>query len=403
MTSPFVAEALSQLKRNRKFLELFFWFLLAALLLATGTYQVNLIFNIPTAYDPQQLFKGLLFLTAGFFALIAAIAKALRAWKSWEIVAAGGLEYKPFWYSLYIGFGYTIFGGVYILFSTQIAHAFAENAHFLKNIELIKGYLFVAVTGILICIFTYFFCKKIVYNARTVLLQKEAIAEASHRATTGVFAASIAHDAGNILACLRFCLELLRRNLGKSTDSKDVLSNMANAINELSVLNKRLAQTGQQSLIIEKFYRNIVDDVRNALSLAKANARTRNCQISLEGDSVICSYFNPNLINDMLLNLILNAADATNGTGKIIVYIYNIQGEIFIEIHDDGPGIPAEQRQNIFETFFTTKKTGSGLGLLTVKTCVELHFGSVRADSSPLLGGAVFVIKLPILMDNTSH
>lgn len=350
----------------------------------------------PLKQDPQEILKGILLLTAGIVALLTAISKSLRIWKSWEIVAAGGLEHKPFWYSLYIGLSYMIFGGVYILFSTEIAHALAENAYLLKNIELTKGYIFVGGTGLFIWIVTYFFCKKIVHSARTVLFQKETIAEVSHRATTGVFAASIAHDAGNILACLRFCLELLRRETEVKSENQDVFKTMSNAINELSSLNKRLAQTGEHTMVVEKLYRNLVDDIRNALALAKANHRTRDCQIVLEGDDVIFSYFNPNLINDMILNLILNAADATGGSGKIIVYVYQIQSDIAIEVHDNGPGIPSDQRENIFETFFTTKTTGTGLGLLTVKTCVELHFGSIRVDTSPLIGGAVFIIKLPI-------
>lgn len=385
-----------QAKKNYKFLVLFAWFLVAGLLLASGAYYINSLFQ-SSNYNFQDLLTGCLVLVAGIIALIAAIMKSIHEWHNWEVSAAGGLEYKPFWYSLYIGFGYMIFGGIYILFSTEIAHALAENALFLKSIELTKGYVFVTATGIFIWVVTYFFCKKIAQSARTVIFQKETIAEVSHRATTGVFAATIAHDAGNILACLRFCLELLKRDI--DPNSQEVLNTMGNAVNELSSLNKRLAQTGEHTMVIEKFYRNLVDDVRNALALAKANHRTGNCQIVLEGDDSLFAYFNPNLMSDMVLNLVLNAADATEGSGKIIVYIYKIQSEIFLEVHDNGPGIPPEQRENIFATFFTTKKTGTGLGLLTVKTCVELHFGSIRVATSPLLGGAVFIIKLPISAD----
>lgn len=371
------------------------WIILAITCLGVGGRKLYPIINDPSLLKSDALIGPMGLLLTGCVCLIFAISQVLKSLKNWEVVAAKNLQARPFWYGLYIATGYAVIGSLYILFSTEIAHVLAQNAGFLKDIELIKGYLFIGLTSLFLFIFIYFFCEKIVQDARSLLAQKEALAEATHQATAGILASSIAHDAGNILACLRFCLELLKRAATNPEKQKEIFPNMANAINELSTLNKRLLQTGQQGIITQHSYRNLVEEAYNALSLAKANTRTRNCHISLEGDKVIFCYLNPHLLHDMLLNLILNAADATNGEGNVIIYIYKIHKEIYIEVHDNGPGIPMAKRSEIFNTFYTTKHTGSGLGLLTVKTCAELHHGIVEVDQSPLLGGALFRTILP--------
>jgi signal transduction histidine kinase len=64
-----------------------------------------------------------------------------------------------------------------------------------------------------------------------------------------------------------------------------------------------------------------------------------------------------------------------------------------LEVHDNGPGIPVAERQRIFEPFFTTKADGTGLGLMSVKACAEVHHGHVTVQASPL-GGACFVVEM---------
>ena len=65
-----------------------------------------------------------------------------------------------------------------------------------------------------------------------------------------------------------------------------------------------------------------------------------------------------------------------------------------VEVHDDGPGIPAALREKIMEPFFTTKEDGNGLGLLSLKLCAEQHGARIRIDTSHL-GGACFALVSP--------
>jgi len=96
----------------------------------------------------------------------------------------------------------------------------------------------------------------------------------------------------------------------------------------------------------------------------------------------------------MLLNLILNAADATHGRGRIDVRLRRAEDMAILEVNDDGPGVPAERRGAIFDAFYSSKAHGTGLGLLTVKVTAEEHGGAVEVETSDL-GGACFRVRLP--------
>jgi two-component system sensor histidine kinase HydH len=94
------------------------------------------------------------------------------------------------------------------------------------------------------------------------------------------------------------------------------------------------------------------------------------------------------------MNLILNSAEATGNSGEILVRLKEDNGTVFLEVHDNGPGISEEIKENIFNPFFTTKKNGNGLGLLSLKIFADQHNGSIDISNS-YLGGACFSISFP--------
>lgn len=303
-------------------------------------------------------------------------------------------HFKALIYSVYIALGYILFGILYIATSTQWAKKTAYSLDHFKYLELFKGYCFIGLTGFFLLLFSYWIFRRILQDTEKIFIQKEALIEASKRATTGVFAASIAHDAGNILASLRFCLELLNRKNTLDKADPDLWETMKRAINELSELNRRLLKTGQFS-DKELHTQDLIEEIKGIVALARVNQRVKNCNIMIEGDEKIYCAFNPSLMNEMLLNLILNAADATDEKGKILIYAYQLQNQVHVEIHDNGIGISDEIKEKMFTPFFTTKSHGTGLGLLTVKVCTEFHGGHLNIDHSSLLGGAVFSIIFP--------
>jgi signal transduction histidine kinase len=103
----------------------------------------------------------------------------------------------------------------------------------------------------------------------------------------------------------------------------------------------------------------------------------------------------PDLTRATLLNLVLNAAQALQGSGRITVSTAaRPAGMVEMQVRDTGPGIPPEIREQVFEPFFTTKVRGGGLGLPIAQRTAELHGGSLTV-ACPAEGGTVFTLTLP--------
>jgi len=97
-------------------------------------------------------------------------------------------------------------------------------------------------------------------------------------------------------------------------------------------------------------------------------------------------------IEGVLSNLINNAIHAIDGHGEIDVTVSNDSKMITIQVKDSGSGIPTENLEKIFEPMFTTKKTGTGLGLVICKSIIEQHGGSISVSNKP----TTFTIKIPV-------
>ena len=99
----------------------------------------------------------------------------------------------------------------------------------------------------------------------------------------------------------------------------------------------------------------------------------------------------------MLVNLLLNAAQALSGRGRLSVELASRGEQVELTVDDDGPGIPAHDHERVFQPFVSTKAPGegTGLGLALCRKLVEAHGGTISADASPL-GGARLRVSLPV-------
>jgi two-component system sensor histidine kinase PilS (NtrC family) len=102
----------------------------------------------------------------------------------------------------------------------------------------------------------------------------------------------------------------------------------------------------------------------------------------------------PDQIRQVLWNLLVNACQAS-ATARVTVRCRSEPGGAILEVEDDGPGIAPEDLPQIFTPFFTTKASGTGLGLATVQRLVDAHGGSVSVRSGPGQG-ACFTVHLPV-------
>ena len=137
------------------------------------------------------------------------------------------------------------------------------------------------------------------------------------------------------------------------------------------------------------------DCIRSALVIARNNLKDKAEVISQLGElpRIPCA---PSQINQVLLNLFTNAAQAIDGFGRILIKTWADDSAVFISVQDTGKGMPPEVRARIFDPFFTTKPVGqgTGLGLSISFKIIQDHNGSIRVASEPGRGTR-FLISLP--------
>jgi C4-dicarboxylate-specific signal transduction histidine kinase len=142
-------------------------------------------------------------------------------------------------------------------------------------------------------------------------------------------------------------------------------------------------------------------DVRDGIcdTLILLGARLENVEVELELAEIPKIYCNPAELNQVWTNIIVNAADAMSGTGKMIIRTYSTPTHVYVDVEDYGPGIPDDLKTRIFQASFTTKSTGTqfglGLGLAISTDIINKHGGSFSV-SDPDHVGATFVVQLPL-------
>jgi PAS domain S-box-containing protein len=229
---------------------------------------------------------------------------------------------------------------------------------------------------------------------------EEALRESEKLAATGRLAASIAHEINNPLEAVANLLYLAKRQPERATTF------LVTAEQELD----RIAEITRHTL---GFYRDTstpvkmsVADIANGV-LALYDRKLRFKKVSVKKrfsqDTEICGF--PGEIRQVLANLVVNAIDAMGPEGRMRIKIspaheWSGSGRIGVRftILDNGPGIPAEHLQKIFEPFYTTKKdVGTGLGLWLTQNLVRKHNGTivVRSATDPARRGTAFSIFFP--------
>jgi signal transduction histidine kinase len=103
-------------------------------------------------------------------------------------------------------------------------------------------------------------------------------------------------------------------------------------------------------------------------------------------------------LEQLFLNLLLNAQEATPAEGRIVVRVARVDDRATVEITDSGPGIPADTLERVFDPFFTTKQRGSGLGLTVCAGIAAAHRARLRAANA-IDGGARFTVDFPLAID----
>ncbi|MFZ5438386.1 MAG: sensor histidine kinase [Myxococcota bacterium] len=289
---------------------------------------------------------------------------------------------------------YMVLATSWILASGAIASAAARDAAELEQLERLKGLGFVLSTGALLFIGSLFVLRRLAEDLEREAKARETMLQLERHSLAGLFVSSIAHDANNVATVIGSMLYQLNESKTLDADDRAAVHDADEALQRLQRLFADLKALGRTDQLRTE-ERDLVAMSRQVVELLHGHSLVKHCRVRVVADGPVSLPLIPALIEQTLINLIINAADATGGRGTIEVHVKRDGADALLEVHDDGPGVPAEQEAALFKAFKTTKPHGTGLGLLSVKECAARHEGSVGYRRSPL-SGACFFVRLPL-------
>ena len=226
-------------------------------------------------------------------------------------------------------------------------------------------------------------------------LHQTQMSRAEHFATLGELATGLAHEIRNPLAGIAGVIEIVSRDLPPDSPARSVIKD---AKEEALQINRILTELLDTARPRPPQFRvsDICLTAEHAVMFARQQAVTKRITIEMDVSGAIPPVdHDPNQINQVLLNLLLNAIQSMEKPGAVRVLLDTDGDDVLIAVTDQGKGIPPENLPNIFRPFFTTKGHGTGLGLSLARRTVEAHGGQIDVTSEAGKGSR-FEIRLPI-------
>lgn len=229
---------------------------------------------------------------------------------------------------------------------------------------------------------------------------EEQLFQAQKLSSVGALASSITHEFNNILTTVINYARMGLRHTDEATRTKSFERILAAGQRASRITTGMLAYARNSSDRQEPTdLKRLLDDV---LVLVQKDLQMHRIVVDLDAPRSVWAIANGSQIQQMLMNLIVNARQAMNEHGRLKLVIRDNPGEGWAEISvgDTGCGIPAEQLPHIFDTFYTTKTAdargqgGTGLGLSLCRRIIESHQGRIRVESH-VGQGTTFTLKLP--------
>jgi signal transduction histidine kinase len=248
-------------------------------------------------------------------------------------------------------------------------------------------------------------------DARTAELQEIQVQlmQSEKLSSLGQLVAGVAHELNNPIGFVHANLQLLDEYIEKFSQAR---SDGADTEKIRDAIAKLLARSREGTHRVKE----IVQDLRTFSRMDQAQLQDADLHEELDrtirfmeprfkdGVTVVRNYGDlprvrcyPGQLNQVFLNLLMNACDAMDSRGSIEITTSRTDDGVRLEIRDDGPGVPPELLNRLFDPFFTTKEVGkgTGLGLSLSHGIIERHRGKFSVNSN-LGEGATFVIELPL-------
>jgi putative PEP-CTERM system histidine kinase len=239
----------------------------------------------------------------------------------------------------------------------------------------------------------YDFLKTLARQATSAIMNarlSEELAEAREMEAVGKISSFVLHDLKNLVSTLSLSVENAFDNINNPHFQKDMLKTLSNTVDKMKGMIKKLSdmpKKGELNLQAVNLVPLIKETVKSFL-YGKIN-------VEVEYPEQLISRIDAEEIKRVMVNLILNAVEATN-SGNVNVKISTEDGMARIIVSDNGRGMPKEYiEKHLFKPFHTTKKNGMGIGLYQCKSIVEAHGGNIKVKSKQD-SGTEFTVYLPL-------
>ncbi len=234
--------------------------------------------------------------------------------------------------------------------------------------------------------------------------------EVSRRlASIGSLTANVGHEVKNPINAMVVHLELLRDKLAETPGVNGAMRHVEVLASEMSRLDRVVQTLADFSRPLEPVLHDqeLLPIAQAVVNLISEEASSNNVVVTLAettGGSSVCVLCDAELMRQALLNIALNAMQAMPNGGTLHLHVTRDRGTALITVRDTGTGIPPETLNRIFDLYFTTKATGSGIGLAMTYRIVQLHGGLVEVrsetDQENPEHGTTFTLRLPLAVRN---
>ncbi len=226
-------------------------------------------------------------------------------------------------------------------------------------------------------------------SAEARVATETALVSAMQDAELGRLLPGLVHDLNNLLTIILGHADLAASHPERAADSCERIIAASSLCRELS--------TRALNLVRGESGRRRSSDLRpwlqGVIRLCWPRDDTRSLSVELPDRAALCC-FDPAMLGRSVLNLLVNARQWTAPQGRILVRLSLVEQSIELSVEDDGPGIPQADQARVFETGFSRREHGTGLGLAQVAHCAEVHGGTCSASTS-VLGGCRIGLTLP--------
>jgi len=232
----------------------------------------------------------------------------------------------------------------------------------------------------------------------------EQLTRTEKLAAMGTLSAGVAHEVNNPLAAISSLIQMMQAKKNLDADTTEKLKLISAQIQRITQVTKDMMDFARVRPAARTLI-GINETIETSLRLASFDKSFQKLRLKKTYAENLPAIFADNdQLQQVFLNLFLNARDAMPDGGELSIATSNSNGEIKIRVADSGTGIDASNLKQIFDPFFTTKQTGkgTGLGLAVCYGIVTAHGGRIEASSNAR-NGTTFLVALPVQLSVNSY